>query len=153
MIFRTQISLTNADSTERIRDIRPIRAIRVPIMLFYAVTCGLVLVVLCLALTIPGAALGRWEGSDRSAVERDGRFTIDPNFNYESRRIGPSQQFELRLRLVLPDNPQGYGIGFRQAVSQEFIAMGRFIRLSARLPGPVKGPRPYVELSIVVREK
>jgi hypothetical protein len=80
------------------------------------------------------------------------RITFDPDFTYEARTLGPAQQFEFRLRLVLPSNQHGYGFGLRRTVSAEEAAMGRFLRMSARLPGLAHGPRPRIELSIISRD-
>ena len=111
----------------------------------YAAVCGLALLVFGLAQ----AAGGGWAQPD---APRRG-VTFDPEIRYESRNIGPSQQFEMRLRLVLPNRPQGYGIGFRQTVTYQEAVTGRFLRLSARLPGLARGPRPYLELSVVSRSR
>jgi hypothetical protein len=85
------------------------------------------------------------------AERREQRFTFDPAFKYEARDIGPSQQFEIRLRFVLPGHPQGYGIGVRRTVGSEEAVVGRFVRVSARLPGRARAPRRYLELSVISR--
>ncbi len=105
------------------------------------VAAGLALFVLCLA---PALAVGRWQ---------PGGVTFDPAWQYESRLIGPSQQFEVRLRLVSPRNQQGYSIGFRRAVDSNEASMARFLRASARLPGRDGVPRPYLEFSIILRRR
>jgi len=102
---------------------------------------GLALFVLCLG---PALAVGR---------APPGSLTFDPALQYESRLIGPSQQFEMRLRLVSRRNQQGYSIGFRRAVDSNEASMARFLRLSARLPGRADAPRPYLEFSIVLRRR
>jgi hypothetical protein len=109
-----------------------------------AVACGLAAVALCLA---PVAAVSQAGGQAR------GGLTFDPDVRYETRMIGPSQQFEVRLRLVLPRNVQGYSIGYRRAVDSNEASMARFLRLSARLPGREGAPRPYLEFSFVTRAR
>ena len=126
----------------------------------YAAAGGLALGALCLApaLLLLNVAVGEAEASalpafGPAAERQERRFTFDPAFRYEARDIGPSQQFEIRLRLVLPGNPRGYSIGVRRTVIAEHAATGRFVRLSARLPGLVRSPRPYLELSVISRHK
>lgn len=118
---------------------------------------------IALAATQAGAVDGRLgltqAGADRPAAalpaERsdEKRYTYDPAFKSESHPIGMAQQFEVRLRPVLPGNPHGYSVGIRQALDAKYSMPGNFNRYSVRLPGLANHPRPYLELSVVAPDR
>jgi hypothetical protein len=114
---------------------------RFPTGWLVAAVCGLGAVALWLA------------GASAATGVPANRFTFDPAIKVESRIIGPSQQFETRLRLVLPHNVHGYSVGFRRIVEPGEASLAHFLRISARLPGRKTSPRPYLEFSIISRSR